>query len=173
MLDHEGFRPNIGIILLNAQHEVFWGKRLCESSWQFPQGGLKQGETLVQAMYRELYEETGLKPDHVKILGRTRHWLRYEVPEKFIKHAARRFYRGQKQIWFLLQMMGQDSDICLQATNRPEFDAWRWKPYWVPLDRVIEFKRAVYKSALTELSHFLTPTPTLDIKATPNPSHPS
>ena len=72
MLDREGFRPNVGIILLNAHNEVFWGKRLREHSWQFPQGGIKYGETPVQAMYRELHEETGLLPEHVKIIGRTR-----------------------------------------------------------------------------------------------------
>jgi len=85
MLDREGFRPNVGIILLNAHNEVFWGKRLREHSWQFPQGGIKYGETPVQAMYRELHEETGLLPEHVKVIGRTRDWLRYEVPDKFIK----------------------------------------------------------------------------------------
>ena len=134
MLDREGFRPNVGIILLNAHNEVFWGKRLREHSWQFPQGGIKYGETPVQAMYRELHEETGLLPEHVKVIGRTRDWLRYEVPDKFIKREVRGHYRGQKQIWFLLRMVGRDCDICLRATDHPEFDAWRWNEYWVPLD---------------------------------------
>ncbi|RFU45753.1 RNA pyrophosphohydrolase [Paraburkholderia sp. DHOC27] len=155
MLDREGFRPNVGIILLNAHNEVFWGKRLREHSWQFPQGGIKYGETPVQAMYRELHEETGLLPEHVKIIGRTRDWLRYEVPDKFIKREVRGHYRGQKQIWFLLRMVGRDCDICLRACDHPEFDAWRWNEYWVPLDCVIEFKRDVYQLALTELSRFL------------------
>ena len=155
MLDREGFRPNVGIILLNAHNEVFWGKRLREHSWQFPQGGIKYGETPVQAMYRELHEETGLLPEHVKVVGRTRDWLRYEVPDKFIKREVRGHYRGQKQIWFLLRMVGRDCDICLRATDHPEFDAWRWNDYWVPLDCVIEFKRDVYQLALTELSRFL------------------
>jgi putative (di)nucleoside polyphosphate hydrolase len=155
MLDREGFRPNVGIILLNAHNEVFWGKRLREHSWQFPQGGIKYGETPVQAMYRELHEETGLLPEHVKVVGRTRDWLRYEVPDKFIKREVRGHYRGQKQIWFLLRMVGRDCDICLRATDHPEFDAWRWNEYWVPLDCVIEFKRDVYQLALTELSRFL------------------
>jgi putative (di)nucleoside polyphosphate hydrolase len=155
MLDREGFRPNVGIILLNAHNEVFWGKRLREHSWQFPQGGIKYGETPLQAMYRELHEETGLRPEHVKIIGRTRDWLRYEVPDKFIKREVRGHYRGQKQIWFLLRMIGRDCDICLRATDHPEFDAWRWNDYWVPLDAVIEFKRDVYQLALTELSRFL------------------
>jgi putative (di)nucleoside polyphosphate hydrolase len=155
MLDREGFRPNVGIILLNAHNEVFWGKRVREHSWQFPQGGIKYGETPMQAMFRELHEETGLLPEHVKIIGRTRDWLRYEVPDKFIKREVRGHYRGQKQIWFLLRMVGRDCDICLRATEHPEFDAWRWNEYWVPLDAVIEFKRDVYQLALTELSRFL------------------
>ncbi|HKT91790.1 MAG TPA: RNA pyrophosphohydrolase [Paraburkholderia sp.] len=155
MLDREGFRPNVGIILLNARNEVFWGKRVREHSWQFPQGGIKYGETPMQAMFRELHEETGLHPEHVKIVGRTRDWLRYEVPDKFIKREVRGHYRGQKQIWFLLRMVGRDCDICLRATEHPEFDAWRWNEYWVPLEAVIEFKRDVYQLALTELSRFL------------------
>ncbi|POR46576.1 putative (di)nucleoside polyphosphate hydrolase [Paraburkholderia eburnea] len=155
MLDREGFRPNVGIILLNARNEVFWGKRVREHSWQFPQGGIKYGETPMQAMYRELHEETGLHPEHVKIVGRTRDWLRYEVPDKFIKREVRGHYRGQKQIWFLLRMVGRDCDICLRATEHPEFDAWRWNEYWIPLEAVIEFKRDVYQLALTELSRFL------------------
>lgn len=155
MLDREGFRPNVGIILINARNEVFWGKRIGEHSWQFPQGGIKYGETPEQAMYRELHEEVGLLPQHVRIVGRTRDWLRYEVPDKFIRREIRGHYKGQKQIWFLLRMAGRDCDICLRATDHPEFDAWRWSHYWVPLDAVIEFKREVYQMALNELSRFL------------------
>jgi putative (di)nucleoside polyphosphate hydrolase len=155
MLDREGFRPNVGIILLNTQNEVWWGKRVREHSWQFPQGGIKFGETPEQAMYRELEEEVGLRPAHVKIIGRTRDWLRYEVPDHFIKREIRGHYRGQKQIWFLLRMTGRDCDVNLRMTDHPEFDAWRWHSYWVPLDVVIEFKRDVYQRALQELSRFL------------------
>ncbi len=155
MLDREGFRPNVGIILLNANNQVWWGKRVREHSWQFPQGGIKYGESPEQAMFRELAEETGLLPEHVKILGRTRDWLRYEVPDHFIKREVRGHYRGQKQIWFLLRLTGRDSDINLRATTHPEFDAWRWHEYWVPLDVVIEFKRDVYQLALQELSRFI------------------
>ena len=110
MLDREGFRPNVGIILVNARNEVFWGKRIREHSWQFPQGGIKHGESPEQAMYRELYEEVGLKPEHVRVIGRTRGWLRYEVPKHWIKREWRNTYRGQKQIWFLLRLVGRDSD---------------------------------------------------------------
>lgn len=155
MLDREGFRPNVGIIMLNANNEVWWGKRVREHSWQFPQGGIKYGESPEQAMFRELEEETGLLPEHVKILGRTRDWLRYEVPDHFIKREIRGHYRGQKQIWFLLRMVGRDCDVNLRASTHPEFDAWRWHDYWVPLDTVIEFKRGVYQMALQELSRFI------------------
>jgi putative (di)nucleoside polyphosphate hydrolase len=155
MLDREGFRPNVGIILCNAKNEVFWGKRIREHSWQFPQGGIKRGETPEQAMYRELFEEVGLQPSHVRILGRTKGWLRYEVPTQWIKRELRGSYKGQKQIWFLLRLVGRDIDVSLRATSKPEFDAWRWNDYWVSLDAVIEFKRSVYEQALSELVRFI------------------
>jgi putative (di)nucleoside polyphosphate hydrolase len=155
MLDRDGFRPNVGIILLNQKNQVFWGKRIRTHSWQFPQGGIDRGETPEQAMFRELHEEVGLHPHHVGIVARTRDWLRYEVPDRFIRRDARGHYRGQKQIWFLLRLLGNDWDLNLRATNHPEFDAWRWNDYWVPLDVVVEFKRGVYQMALTELARHL------------------
>lgn len=155
MLDREGFRPNVGIILLNQRNQVFWGKRIRTHSWQFPQGGIDRGERPEQAMFRELHEEVGLHPHHVRIIARTRDWLRYEVPDRFIRRDARGHYKGQKQIWYLLQLTGNDWDLNLRATDHPEFDAWRWNDYWVPLDVVVEFKRGVYEMALTELSRYI------------------
>ena len=155
MLDRDGFRPNVGIILLNQRSQVFWGKRIRTHSWQFPQGGIDRGENPEQAMFRELHEEVGLLPQHVQVLARTRDWLRYEVPDRFIRRDARGHYKGQKQIWFLLHLVGHDWDLNLRATDHPEFDAWRWNDYWVPLDMVVEFKRGVYEMALTELSRFV------------------
>jgi putative (di)nucleoside polyphosphate hydrolase len=155
MLDRDGYRPNVGIILCNCRNEVFWGKRVREHSWQFPQGGIKPGETPVQAMYRELQEEVGLLPSHVRILGRTREWLRYDVPAQWLRRDWRGNYRGQKQIWFLLRLIGRDCDVSLRTSDKPEFDAWRWNDYWVPLDSVIEFKRDVYERALNELARYL------------------
>ncbi|TSE20809.1 RNA pyrophosphohydrolase [Tepidimonas alkaliphilus] len=157
MLDRDGYRPNVGIILLNHRNQVFWGKRIRTHSWQFPQGGIDRGETPEQAMFRELHEEIGLKPEHVEVLARTRDWLRYEVPERYIRREARGHYRGQKQIWFLLRLIGGDWNLNLRATDHPEFDAWRWNDYWVPLDLVIEFKREVYQRALQELAAYLPP----------------
>ena len=106
-------------------------------------------------MFRELFEEVGLLPEHVKILGRTRDWLRYDVPTHWVKREWRGAYRGQKQIWFLLRLVGRDNDVFLRATQQPEFDAWRWTDYWYPIDEVIEFKKIVYERALTELSRFI------------------
>ena len=159
MLDKDGYRPNVGIILVNRRNEVFWGKRVREHAWQFPQGGIKRGETPEQAMYRELHEEVGLLPEHVRIIGRTREWLRYDVPQHWVRREWRGHYRGQKQIWFLLRLVGHDNDVSLRASEHPEFDAWRWHDFWIPLDSVIEFKRAVYQQALTELSRYLSQRP--------------
>ena len=161
MLDREGYRPNVGIVLLNSRNEVFWGKRVGQHSWQFPQGGIQHGESPEQAMYRELHEEVGLLPEHVQIIGRTRDWLRYDVPEEFLRRqhtskSHRASYRGQKQIWFLLRLVGLDSDIHLRASEHPEFDAWRWIPFWIQLDSVIDFKREVYQLALSELARYLS-----------------
>jgi len=155
MLDRDGYRPNVGIVLCNARNEVFWGKRIKEHSWQFPQGGIKHGETPEQAMFRELEEEVGLKAHHVKILGRTRNWLRYKVPAQWVRREWRSSYKGQKQIWFLLRLIAPDSEVSLRASEHPEFDAWRWHEYWIPLENVIEFKREVYIQALNELARYL------------------
>lgn len=157
MIDREGYRPNVGIVICNAQGEVFWGKRVKQDAWQFPQGGIKHGETPEQAMFRELMEEVGLEPRHVQILGRTREWLRYDVPRHWIKRDWRGSYRGQKQIWFLLRLTGRDCDVRLRASTHPEFDAWRWHDYWSPVEEVVDFKQAVYRLALSELERFLNP----------------
>jgi putative (di)nucleoside polyphosphate hydrolase len=155
MIDRDGYRPNVGIIILSQRNEVFWGKRVNQHAWQFPQGGIKYGESPERAMFRELNEEVGLAPQHVRILGRTRGWLRYDVPDQWIKRDWRGNYRGQKQIWYLLRFMARDCDVQLRASERPEFDAWRWNEYWVPLESVIEFKRDVYRRALSELSRYV------------------
>jgi len=155
MIDRDGYRPNVGIVLCNWKNEVFWGKRVRVHAWQFPQGGIKHGETPEAAMYRELQEEVGLERQHVRVLGRTRDWLRYDVPEQWLRREWRGHYRGQKQIWFLLRLVGRDNDVRLRTSAKPEFDAWRWSAYWVPMEAVIEFKRQVYQKALEELAPYL------------------
>ena len=106
-------------------------------------------------MVRELHEEVGLTREHIRIVARTRDWLRYEVPDRYIRRDARGHYKGQKQIWYLIQLVANDWDLNLRATDHPEFDAWRWNDYWVPLEAVVEFKRGVYEMALTELARYL------------------
>jgi putative (di)nucleoside polyphosphate hydrolase len=159
MIDRDGYRPNVGIVLCNWKNKVFWGKRVREHAWQFPQGGIQNRETPEAAMYRELLEEVGLARQHVWVLGRTRDWLRYEVPDRWLRREWRGRYRGQKQIWFLLRLVGRDCDVSLRASSKPEFDAWRWSDYWMPMNAVVEFKREVYQRALEELAPYLSRRP--------------
>jgi putative (di)nucleoside polyphosphate hydrolase len=156
VIDSEGYRANVGIILCNEENCVFWAKRVKQDAWQFPQGGIRENETEEQALYRELEEEIGLRPEHVKVLGSTRHWLRYRLPEKYIRYDSKPVCIGQKQRWFLLRLIGKETDVRLDLSDKPEFDEWRWVDYWHPLQQVISFKREVYRLALSELSHILT-----------------
>jgi putative (di)nucleoside polyphosphate hydrolase len=150
---YDGYRPNVGMILLNDVNQVFWARRAGQQGWQFPQGGMRRDETPEQALYRELYEEVGLQPPQVEILARTRGWLRYDLPERYRRAAngSQQPIRGQKQIWFLLRLLEGDSAVRLDCCRRPEFDAWCWVDYWRPLEAIIEFKRDVYRRALAEL----------------------
>jgi putative (di)nucleoside polyphosphate hydrolase len=159
MIDEQGYRPNVGIVLTNAACQVFWAKRRNSNGWQFPQGGVHSNETPEQAMYRELREEIGLHPAHVAMLGRTRDWLRYDIPEEFRRRSgasdSRSGFRGQKQVWFLLRLTGSEQDVQLDTGHKPEFEEWRWIDYWCALDDIIAFKREVYRLALSELEPLL------------------
>ncbi len=151
MIDTDGFRLNVGIILSNQDGKLFWAKRIGQNAWQFPQGGMNAHETVEQAMYRELTEEIGLTRDHVKILGVTQSWLHYRLPTHLIRRHSRPLCIGQKQRWFILRLLGSDNDVRLNLSRHPEFDGWRWVNYWQPLKEVVTFKRAVYEMALREL----------------------
>ena len=151
MIDSEGFRPNVGIILANDKGQVLWAKRIGHNAWQFPQGGIQYGETPEQALYRELYEEVGLQPEDVEIVAQTRGWLRYRLPYRYIRTDSNPVCIGQKQKWFLLRLVGSQNNICLTTTNPAEFDEWQWVSYWYPLGQVVSFKRDVYRRALSEL----------------------
>ncbi|MEY4516915.1 MAG: hypothetical protein RL180_1261 [Pseudomonadota bacterium] len=151
MIDSEGFRPNVGIILANAHGQVLWAKRIGHDAWQFPQGGIQYGETPEQALYRELKEEIGLDPEHVRILAQTRGWLRYRLPHRYIRQDSSPICIGQKQKWFLLQLTASTREIRLDACHPAEFDHWMWVSYWYPLGQVVAFKRDVYRKAMIEL----------------------
>ena len=155
MIDKYGFRSNVGIVLLNDRGQVFCGRRIGMSAWQFPQGGINRNESPEAAMYRELKEEVGLDPEHVELLGSTKGWLRYRLPKRYIRYNQQPLCIGQKQIWFLLMFRAEEALLCLDSAEAPEFDAWRWVDYWDPLGFVVPFKRNVYERALHEFSEFV------------------
>ncbi|NHH85834.1 RNA pyrophosphohydrolase [Cobetia sp. MB87] len=152
MIDADGFRPNVGIIIANCEGQLLWARRVGQNAWQFPQGGIKPNETPQQALFRELEEEIGLKAEDVEILACTRGWLRYRLPRRMVRTHSRPICIGQKQKWFLLQIRCQDNRVSVDTTPNPEFDGWRWVSYWYPLGQVVAFKREVYRRALRELA---------------------
>ncbi|WP_374972840.1 RNA pyrophosphohydrolase [Spongiibacter marinus] len=152
MIDSDGFRPNVGIVIANDCGQVLWARRVGQSAWQFPQGGINDGETPEQALYRELYEEVGLRESDVEILACTRGWLRYRLPKRLIRKDNKPLCIGQKQKWFLLRMVGNEADIRFTCGRKPEFDYWQWVSYWYPLGQVVAFKREVYRRAMKELA---------------------
>ena len=155
MIDIDGYRPNVGIIIINDEKKVLLAKRLNENAWQFPQGGINDKESTEDAMYRELKEEVGLSHNHILVIEKTKGWLRYDVPKNWIRNNSQQRYKGQKQVWFLLKFVGEDTDIFLRNTTKPEFDDWKWVSYWTPLEKVVDFKKDVYKKALSELEEYI------------------
>ncbi|KGQ37344.1 RNA pyrophosphohydrolase [Gallibacterium genomosp. 1] len=155
MIDFDGYRPNVGIVICNQKGQVFWAKRYNQNSWQFPQGGINPKETPEQAMYRELYEEVGLTANDVKIIYSSKHWLRYKLPKRLIRHDSRPVCIGQKQRWFLLQLVSSEKNINMNVGSSPEFDGWRWVSFWYPVRQVVSFKRDVYRKIMKEFSAVL------------------
>jgi putative (di)nucleoside polyphosphate hydrolase len=168
LIDSEGYRPNVGIIICNGQRRLFWGRRVGQNAWQFPQGGIKDHETPEQAMYRELEEEVGLKPHQVEVMGATGDWLRYRLPKRYLRHNSQPLCIGQKQRWFLLRVLCEEDAFCLDTSSKPEFDHWRWVKYWQPLREVVYFKRRVYSKALEELAPLLFPEGAPPVRASSN-----
>ena len=156
MIDSEGFRPNVGIIVCNDDGQLLWCRRLNKkNAWQFPQGGIKAGEEPREAMYRELCEELGLAPDDVECLAESPHWLRYNLPKEYRRYNSKPLCIGQKQRWFLLKLTSSEAAIRLDLFEEQEFDRWEWVDYWHPLTQVIIFKQAVYQQILDEFAPFL------------------
>jgi putative (di)nucleoside polyphosphate hydrolase len=157
VIDGDGYRPNVGIVICNSHGQVFWARRYGQHSWQFPQGGIDEGETPEQAMYRELYEEVGLTKKDVRILASSRHWLRYKLPKRLVRWDSKPVCIGQKQKWFLLSLECDESRVNMQRGSTPEFDGWRWVSYWYPVRQVVSFKRDVYRRALKEFAAIAMP----------------
>jgi len=156
MLDSDGYRPNIGIIVANTRAQVLWARRVGgHDAWQFPQGGIDGNESTEQALFRELEEEIGLTASQVQVLACTNDWLYYQIPKRFRRYNSEPGFKGQKQKWFLLQLRCADAQVCVDAGDKPEFDGWRWVSYWYPAGQVVDFKQDVYRRALKELAPYL------------------
>jgi len=155
VIDSDGYRANIGIVIANEKKQILLAKRYKQDAWQLPQGGIDKGETELEALYRELDEEVGLAPDQVELIAKTPKWLRYDLPMEHVRRSQKPLCVGQKQVWFLLKLSSDDSEISLNSHAKVEFDDWKWVDYWDPVDKVINFKKDVYEDMLKALAPIL------------------
>ena len=155
MIDSDGYRANVGIVITNDKKQILLAKRFKQNGWQLPQGGIDEDETELDALYRELQEEVGLDPSHVTLIAKTPKWLRYELPDEHVRRTQKPKCIGQKQVWYLLKLVSSDDEISLDLHDDVEFDDWKWVDYWSPVDEVINFKRDVYEDMLKALAPIL------------------
>ncbi|MEM8629844.1 MAG: RNA pyrophosphohydrolase [Pseudomonadota bacterium] len=151
------YRPCVGVVLANAQGQVFVGQRIDSevAAWQMPQGGIDPGEEPQAAALRELWEETGVGAAIVEVVARTEDWIAYDLPHDIVPRIWKGRFKGQKQLWFLLRFTGDDSDIRIN-TEHPEFSEWRWLNAEEAVAQIVPFKRAVYEKVITEFAHHLS-----------------
>ena len=157
IIDKNGYRANAGIVLMNQHKELFFAKRRYQSGWQFPQGGIRFGETPEIAMHRELLEEIGLTKNDTELLSESSHWYQYKIPKKNLRKLkkGKPHVIGQKQKWFLLKLIVPDETINLTYNSKfQEFDKWKWVDPTLPAMQVIGFKQQVYEQVLTEFQTF-------------------
>ncbi len=152
MIDNEGYRANVGIVIINDQQQILLAKRHNQESWQLPQGGIDEGESDTDALFRELFEEVGLSEDHVDLIAKTPKWLRYDLPDYHVRRHQKPLCKGQKQVWFLLRLKASEDNIKLDLHSEIEFDDWQWVDYWHPIKEVIDFKQDVYEDMLKALA---------------------
>jgi putative (di)nucleoside polyphosphate hydrolase len=155
MIDNQGYRANVGIVITNDKNQVLLAKRHKQNAWQLPQGGIDQGESDLEALFRELNEEIGLENHHVLVLAKTPKWLRYDLPKYHIRRSQKPTCIGQKQVWFLLRLTSNDNKIKLDTHSDIEFDDWAWVDYWQPIEQVIDFKKPIYEDMLKALAPVL------------------
>jgi len=149
----KNYRKGVGIVIVNAKGQFFLGKRIGAEAWQFPQGGIDEGENPEESLYRELHEETGLVKDKVTIVAVSKKWLVYHIPHVY--QRSNKKYDGAMQKWFLLKLTGTNEDVNLNAVNEAEFDAWKWADKNTAINSVIRFKKAVYASIFAEFADVL------------------
>ena len=152
IIDHNGYRRGVGIVVCDGHGRLLLARRRDHRGWQFPQGGVRQGEPPREAMYRELKEELGLDPSHVREMARMGSWVSYKLPARH-RRASSPHCIGQKQLWWLLRLCSSEESICLDLFEQPEFDDWQWVDYWLPVKEVVLFKQDVYRKVLNEFQN--------------------
>lgn len=150
-------RPNVGVVLFNAEGKVWLGKRYGADEpwcWQFPQGGMDEGETPEEAVLRELHEETGVTKDLIEPLGSIEDWLAYDFPPEVLAQRSRNRWRGQKQRWFAYRYLGTDADFDLVAVPPQEFSEFRWVSLETTPQLIIPWKRDIYERVAEAFAPF-------------------
>ncbi len=152
--DNRPYRANVGIVLINNHNKVWVGSRIDMPSehWQMPQGGVDEGEDIIQAMWRELEEEIGVKQDHASIIDYHREWMTYDLPYELSLNFWGGKYRGQKQKWFILRLNEKDSVININ-TDEPEFKDWKWVDFEQTIELIIPFKKDIYEQVYNKFKH--------------------
>jgi putative (di)nucleoside polyphosphate hydrolase len=157
------YRPCVGVMILNREGLVWAGRRIPVGNseydgspqlWQMPQGGIDKGEDPLEAAYRELYEETGMKT--VSLLAEAKDWINYDLPSQLIGIGLKGKFRGQTQRWFAFRFEGNEDEIAINPPpggHEPEFDAWEWKVMHMLPELIVPFKRAVYDEVVSQFAH--------------------
>lgn len=147
------YRSNVAIIVIKQGKVLLLERIGKQGNWQFPQGGIDAGEDPEAAMWRELIEETGIDKKHCEIRGRTSDYIYYDLPKKYLSRTKLKQFKGQKQIWFLVELLADDSvmDLNNSTDAKPEFQSWQWSSYWSGIHQAIDFKREVYRQAMVEM----------------------
>ena len=151
MYKRQGYRPNVAMVVINSTNKVLICRRKNTRTWQFPQGGIDNGEDIKKAMYRELSEEVGLSKDDVSLVGESEGTITYDIPKTIRSKVLGGKFKGQEQKWFLLKLNKDNCEIKLDNEAFPEFDKYEWVSFWQPLNRIVDFKREAYRKALSEL----------------------